>query len=63
MYKCDDDLWDRVRAYKREKELKTLNAAVTELITSGLVEHKRVKAELKKQEQEKRHAEIIIPKP
>ena len=36
MYKCEDTLWDRVRAYKRARNLETLNDAVTELLSSSL---------------------------
>lgn len=36
MYKCDDTLWDRVRAYKRARKVETLNDAVTELLSAGL---------------------------
>ena len=36
MYKCEDTFWDRVRAYKRARNLETLNDAVTELLSSAL---------------------------
>jgi len=49
-YKCDDDFWNKVRAYKRERDLTTLNSAVTELLTMGLEEYKRQKVERKKLE-------------
>lgn len=39
MFKCDDDFWERVRRYKRDKDLKTLNAAVRELLDTALLEH------------------------
>ena len=39
MYKCSDEFWDRVRAYKRDRNLATLNEAVTELLTMSLDFH------------------------
>lgn len=36
MFKCSDQMWDRVRAYKRDRHLENLNDAVTELLTAGL---------------------------
>ena len=39
MYKCDDDFWERVRKYKRDRGLITLNAAVTELLDTALKIH------------------------
>lgn len=35
-YKCDDDFWNRVKSYKRERHLEKLNDAVTELLSSAL---------------------------
>lgn len=39
MFKCDDELWNRVRAYKREKHLATLNDAMLELANMALELH------------------------
>ena len=36
LYECSDEFWNRVKAYKREKSIATLNEAMTELIESGL---------------------------
>ena len=41
MYKCSDPFWDRVRAYKRDKKIPTLNEAVTELLTTALDLHEK----------------------
>jgi hypothetical protein len=39
VYECDDNFWNRVRAYKRDRNLKTLNQAMTELMAAGLQQY------------------------
>ena len=41
MYKCSDPFWDRVRAYKRDRNIPTLNDAVTDLLTTALDLHEK----------------------
>ena len=40
LFKCDDELWARVVSYKIEKRLKNNNAALKELVITGLDAYK-----------------------
>lgn len=46
LYECSDDFWNRVKAYKREKSLPSLNHAMTELIEVGLEKFERERADV-----------------
>ena len=43
MFKCEDDFWNRVRQYKRDKGFETLNATVRDLIEQSLIAHEQKK--------------------